>query len=169
MIRKLASIAIAAAAIATTTMIAAQSAAMASSTPAKTASASAPAAFAAAPAKAAPASTPLTYVVVPRNGSAPPEATTASCNSTNWNVALLGYYYYIYICGGPGTITGIKQFGPYFALATVVSNRIWLHQNADNSGWADCFESRADASWTISNTRDSSPGNLQVSANTAPC
>jgi hypothetical protein len=150
-IRKLASLAITAAAIVAATAMAAQPAAMASSAPAKT----------------APAATHATFVVVPRHGHIrlTPDA---ACNSTNWDAALLGDKYYIYICG-VGIITGIKQYGPYFGLDTVVTNRIWLHENSDNSGWADCFESKKYSSWTLRGTRDASPGNLQISANTLAC
>jgi hypothetical protein len=150
-IRKLASLAITAATIVAATAMASQPAAMASS----------------APAKAAPTATHATFEVVLRHGGVGPIA-DAACNSSNWDVALLGDSYYIYICG-QGTITGIKQYGPYFGLDTVVTNRIWLHENPDNSGWADCFESPNYSSWTLTGTRDASPGNLQVAANTAAC
>ena len=46
------------------------------------------------------------------------------------------------------------------------SNRVWLHQNENGSGWADCFTGGFD--YAVFG-RDQTPGNIFVSANTAPC
>jgi len=46
------------------------------------------------------------------------------------------------------------------------SNRVWLHQNENGSGWADCFTGGGDY---LVFGRDQTPGNIFVSANTAPC
>jgi len=56
--------------------------------------------------------------------------------------------------------------GPFTEMSSVVLNRIWLHQNPDGSGWADCFRGRL--SWPLRG-RDQNPGNLQISSNTKAC
>jgi hypothetical protein len=46
------------------------------------------------------------------------------------------------------------------------SNRVWLHQNADGTGWSVCLTGGYD--WDIYNSAQD-PGNIQVSENTAAC
>jgi hypothetical protein len=70
-----------------------------------------------------------------------------------------------------GTIPTTGQ--TFTTLVSFVSNRVWLHQNANNSGWADCFRDpfypSSGASWKLTGSRDATPGNIQVSSNTATC
>jgi opacity protein-like surface antigen len=50
--------------------------------------------------------------------------------------------------------------------AARVLNRIWFHQNANGSGWADRFRGRRNFPLT---GRDQRPGTVQISASTAAC
>jgi hypothetical protein len=63
------------------------------------------------------------------------------------------------------TVTDLP-FKPYLGMDDAVYNRVWFHQDANNGGWADCFEGLKDVHF---NTRDETPGNVQVSSNTAAC
>ncbi|HEY7144948.1 MAG TPA: hypothetical protein VH637_11920 [Streptosporangiaceae bacterium] len=47
------------------------------------------------------------------------------------------------------------------------NNRVWLHQHADGSGWADCFHGQGLRAGL--NGHDQNPGNIQVVSNTSPC
>jgi len=49
------------------------------------------------------------------------------------------------------------------------TNRVWLHQNLDSSGWADCFHTSSPPTRRDLHGRDTDPGNIQVSSNTAAC
>lgn len=72
---------------------------------------------------------------------------------------------------GVGTLTRnqIIISEPFTSMTIHVHNRVWFHQNPDGSGWADCFStSNPPRSFTLSG-RDRTPGNLQISSNTAPC
>jgi hypothetical protein len=70
----------------------------------------------------------------------------------------------VLICGVT-TITNLP-YKPYLGMDDAVNNRVWLHQDANNGGWADCFEGPKDVHF---NTRDETPGNVQISSNTAAC
>jgi hypothetical protein len=52
-------------------------------------------------------------------------------------------------------------------LINTTGNRIWLHQNADGSGWADCFS--GGSPYYVGGTRDANPGNLEETSNSAYC
>ena len=72
---------------------------------------------------------------------------------------------------GIGTLTRgeIIISEPFTSMTIHVRNRVWFHQNPDGSGWADCFStSSPPRSFTLSG-RDRTPGNIQISSNTAPC
>lgn len=72
---------------------------------------------------------------------------------------------------GVGTLTRnqIIISEPFTSMTIHVHNRVWFHQNPDGSGWADCFStSNPPRSFTLSG-RDRTPGNIQISSNTAPC
>ena len=58
---------------------------------------------------------------------------------------------------------------PYTSMTIHVKNRVWLHQHADGSGWADCFETQTPAHTFTLSGRDQQAGNLQISSNTARC
>ena len=58
---------------------------------------------------------------------------------------------------------------PYTSMVIHVKNRVWLHQFANSTGWADCFETQNPPHAYTLTGRDQNPGNLQISANTAPC
>lgn len=61
---------------------------------------------------------------------------------------------------GPFGVYNIRSpYAPY--------HRIWFHEDVDGSGWAVCFYSK-DNDITIPQ-QYSAPGNIQVSASTAPC
>jgi hypothetical protein len=86
------------------------------------------------------------------------------CGPSNAWVAMLGEHSDVYICAV--TTVSTAGLGPYTDITSTVSNRIWLHQNANNSGWANCF--RGPAEWLLSG-ENQNPGNIQVSSNTAAC
>ena len=58
---------------------------------------------------------------------------------------------------------------PYTSMTIHVKNRVWLHQFANGSGWADCFETQNPAHSFSLTGRDRSAGNLQIVSNTAAC
>lgn len=92
------------------------------------------------------------------------QPTPASCGAANAVVAVTGNHD-VYFCGAATVKTAGD--GPFTALSSRVHNRIWFHQNANGSGWADCrsvFQQDVRLSG-----RDQNPGNIQVSANTATC
>jgi hypothetical protein len=99
-----------------------------------------------------------------RRGS---ERRPQACSSSGGNFLayIQGTQYDLTFCG-PHTVTTAGT-GPYVLIEDNAPNRIWFHQNANNSGWADCFRVQF-ASISLSG-RDRNPGNIQVSANTAPC
>lgn len=80
------------------------------------------------------------------------------------------------VCGiGTWTWFGPQTYNLYaIRMYTSPYHRVWFHQNANGSGQAVCFYSRDQdiyiqaylynyGNWIIT------PGNVQVSANTAPC
>jgi hypothetical protein len=104
--------------------------------------------------------------------TAPPAAASvtariapASCGSGNFWVSLLDARFTLYLCSV--TTRSLAGNDLYTVMNIHVRNRIWLHQNPDNSGWADCFEGKC-AEIGLEH-RDQNPGNIQVSSNTAPC
>jgi hypothetical protein len=116
---------------------------------------------------AAVAAVGLGTVVVAPAAAAAPSAAPQACSSSGGNFLayIQGTQYDLTFCG-PHTVTTAGT-GPYVLIEDNAPNRIWFHQNANNSGWADCFRVQF-ASISLSG-RDRNPGNIQVSANTAPC
>lgn len=98
------------------------------------------------------------------SAAAPASASVrAACGpSTAWT-ALLGPNSLGYFCGVGSTPIYV---GPFTVLSIAVPNRIWLHQDKNGGGWGDCFSGQGDR---LLAGRDRSPGNIQISANTAPC
>ena len=96
----------------------------------------------------------------PRNGSLHP---ATGCASNVW-VQMDGTNYIVCAYGTGSLSVAGHTFNLLFSN---VPNRIWLHQTSTGGGWADCFRAQF-ASWTLSG-RDRTPGNIQVSANTAAC
>ncbi len=68
---------------------------------------------------------------------------------------------------GIGTYTFGSGQDPFSYVVNNTGFRVWFHQNADNSGWADCFNHGN--AFGIANGRDAKPGNVQVTNNPAPC
>ncbi len=62
--------------------------------------------------------------------------------------------------------TYTNPWGNLTWLAYNAAFRVWLHQNPDGSGWADCFNAGI---WYIGGSRDTTPGNIQFTDNTSPC
>jgi hypothetical protein len=54
-----------------------------------------------------------------------------------------------------------------YEVANHSGDRVWMHQNGNGSGWADCFTSGN--VYYVAGTRDQNPGNVQVSTNTSAC
>ncbi len=80
--------------------------------------------------------------------------------------ALLGNRDNVYVCAiGTINTTGL---GPYQDLSDNSSHRVWLHQNANGTGWADCFHTTTGEDFPLSG-RDQNPGNIQVVSNTSAC
>jgi hypothetical protein len=113
------------------------------------------------------------YSIVPVGGVAKPRADSAatSCGASNWKVKMLGTNFDVYLCAV--TVVNTTGLGPFSTLTINAANRVWLHQNANNSGWADCF---SDIGWPdfeetfgLTGTRDANPGNIQMAANTTFC
>jgi hypothetical protein len=67
--------------------------------------------------------------------------------------------------------TGTYTFsGSQDSFSYLVNNtgfRVWFHQDANGSGWADCFNHGN--AYGIANGRDANPGNVQVTNNSSPC
>ena len=98
----------------------------------------------------------------------PPAAAVASpdsCNSGNaW--AWLKSSFTLDLCGvGTTNLSGSDLYSKLHEGNH--SNRIWLHQHPDGSGWADCFRA-PNTTWSL-NMLQMNPGNVQISSNTAPC
>jgi hypothetical protein len=91
-------------------------------------------------------------------------ATPASA-ATSASVLLLGENGVLtYPCSG--TYGVLVDYGPFLQLDNPCSDRVWLHQHSNGSGWSYCVSPHADVSLPES---VSAPGNLQVSGNTAAC
>jgi hypothetical protein len=98
-------------------------------------------------------------------GVAAASANPAACGPSNAIVHLQGPGRNLYICAV--TTVNTTGRGPFNLIEKTTHNRVWLHQNANGSGWADCFwADNADVPLT---GRDQNPGNVQVSSNTASC
>lgn len=99
----------------------------------------------------------------------PPVAAGASpdtCNSGNYWAWLQGSTFKLYLCGvGTRNLSGSDLYSELHEGNR--SNRIWLHQHPDGSGWADCFRA-ANTTWSL-NRQQMNPGNVQISSNTTPC
>lgn len=97
-------------------------------------------------------------------GIAAASTTPASCGPSN-AIVHLGGSGNLYICA---IITvNTTGLGPFNLIEKTTHNRVWLHQFANGTGWADCFW--ADNVDTPLRGRDQTPGNVQVSSNTASC
>jgi hypothetical protein len=106
-----------------------------------------------------------TVAVAPTAAAAGAAPQACSTSGGNFLAFIKGTQFDLTFCG-PHTVTTAGS-GPYTLIEDNAPNRIWFHQNANNSGWADCFRVQF-ASIPLSG-RDRNPGNIQVSANTAPC
>jgi hypothetical protein len=58
--------------------------------------------------------------------------------------------------------------GPYGTFVNNTGDRVWLHQNADSSGWAVCL-GHGMAYVTAGGTAYENPGNVQITTNNATC
>ena len=107
----------------------------------------------------------LAGLAVPASASTSGHPARRSCTPSNAWVSIMnvGSSGWIFCSVGTKVVAGT---GPFVEMSSIVFNRIWLHQNPNGSGWADCFEGRL--SWPL-HGRDQNPGNVQVSANTNPC
>lgn len=65
----------------------------------------------------------------------------------------------------PVTYTSIPT--PFYYLTNGSGYRVWLHENKNSSGWADCFSNNN--GYLLYTTRDEIPGNLQVNTTRTPC
>jgi hypothetical protein len=94
-------------------------------------------------------------------------AQASGCGQTDYLVAASRATGDAFFCG-IGT-HNTEHDGPFYSLGDRGSNRIWLHQHPNGKGWADCFQhSGGEHTFTLTG-RDTTPGNIQVSANTSPC
>jgi len=66
-----------------------------------------------------------------------------------------------------GTYSGTALSLPILAMENGTNYRVWLHQNADNSGWSDCFDTNN--VYLFDDDRDANPGNLQLTTASDPC
>ena len=74
---------------------------------------------------------------------------------------------------------GDQHFGPFAGAspdsgtcgndwaADTFTRNFMVHQNADGSGWADCFS--GGSPYYVGGTRDANPGNLEETSNSAYC
>ena len=65
---------------------------------------------------------------------------------------------------GADTYTSLSE--PFYFLVNGTGGRVWFHQYADGSGWADCFDNNG--GYNIWGTQDSNPGNVQITTNASP-
>ena len=96
-----------------------------------------------------------------------------SCGASNFSARLQGGSVTVYVCGV--TTRNLGGSDLYSTLTIRTPDRIWLHQTVSGAtGWADCIE-ESDATGPSSQVtvaltgRDTNPGNLQISSNTAFC
>ena len=87
----------------------------------------------------------------------------AECGPAN-AVAELGGYVEDFIACGPSTQ---NTTGYSFSDLTISGpNRVWLHQYANGTGWADCFSPHGE--YALSG-RNVAPGNFQYTTNDYNC
>jgi hypothetical protein len=72
----------------------------------------------------------------------------------------------IVTCYFAGTTTSLGSGTQVTRVTNATGFRVWLHQNADNSGWSLCFNNNNVYTLPAFATE---PGNIQVSTNSAPC
>jgi len=94
-------------------------------------------------------------------------ADTSGCGPTVYEVDAHASTTDAYFCF-TGTVNTQGQ-GPFVSLRTSVPDRIWLHQHADWSGWNDCFQHAGGVYTFQLSGRDTTPGSIQLTANTTPC
>lgn len=89
-----------------------------------------------------------------------------TCDASNYWAYLQGSDFKLYLCGvGTTNLSGPDQYTR--VVFSNHSNRIWLHQHPDGTGWADCYEG-PNTEFAIQ-TLHNNPGNVQVSSNLAHC
>lgn len=119
---------------------------------------------------AAPASTG-SYSIAKVGAAAPAAASPDTCGPSNFGAELLGSRYDVWLCGV--TTYNTTGLGPFSDLWITSANRVWLHQNANNSGWADCFSNwywpGGKTEFSLAGSQDANPGNIQQAANTTFC
>ena len=99
-------------------------------------------------------------------------AAPAACGASNFSARLQGGSVTVYVCGV--TTRGLGGSDLYSTLTIRTTDRIWLHETVSGAtGWADCTE-QSDANQSHEVTlslsgRDTNPGNIQISSNTAFC
>lgn len=114
----------------------------------------------------------LTVAPVPAHASTTLPAAPETCSPGQ---PKLDYQYFVSYSSEPWSNvcgTGTWVWNTAYAMMnirmpTTPYHRVWFHEFADGSGWADCFYSEDVDMGTW--LRDEEPGNIQVSANTAPC
>jgi len=57
---------------------------------------------------------------------------------------------------------GAELVLPWWYMTNGTGYRVWLHQDADGSGWADCFNHGN--AFIVYSTRDANPGNLDTTS-----
>lgn len=91
---------------------------------------------------------------------------------TNQNPQCALWQPFVLVIGDLDTdcLQGIGVYTEYISDLNILSNntgyRVWFHEYADGSGWADCFNT--DNAYELFG-RDTNPGNIQVSANSSNC
>jgi len=93
------------------------------------------------------------------------------CPVSDAELVVLGTNFTIWWCkwvSGTGNTVGL---GPFQAMtfATGFDRRVWFHENADGTGWADCFFTGGTGVSVNLKGRDQNPGNIQVTTNHSAC
>jgi len=95
-------------------------------------------------------------------------ARASGCGPTDYVVAAHRANIDAFYCG-IGTYN-TRGDGPFHSIDERGSNRIWLHgQKPNGTDWADCFQHSGGEHTFALAGRDTTPANIQVSANTSPC
>ncbi len=68
---------------------------------------------------------------------------------------------------GPGNYVFSSGQAPFGYLVNNTGFRVWFHQNADGSGWADCFSHGM--AYGLADGRDANAKQVQVSTNSSSC
>src|SRR5215468_514996 len=76
----------------------------------------------------------LATLAVPAAASA--ASARRACGPSNAWVAVLGSHN-VYLCSTGTRVTTALR--PFQVMTITVTNRVWFHQNANGTGWADCF------------------------------